>query len=293
MSWFKKYRIVPCFCILPFLMSCKESNRRYIIALLHEWEGKEISFPTNVAFTIQGRDSADFFKRNKCKVVTYIDSVGCTSCKLRLTAWKEFIHIVDSLRPDSVQFLFFFHPHKGINIHQILRMDGFIYPICIDERDSFNKLNKFPPDLNFQTFLLDKSNKVMAIGNPVHNPKVRDLYINIIQGKGETIEDEGIKTAISIKTTNLSLGVFDWQQEQKAEFILENAGDQPLVIDNVIASCGCVTTSYSKEPVRSNGSVSLSVKYKAERPEHFDKTIKVYCNAKSSPILLKITGDAR
>ena len=210
-----------------------------------------------------------------------------------LTAWKEFIHIVDSLRPDSVQFLFFFHPHKGINIHQILRMDGFIYPICIDERDSFNKLNKFPPDLNFQTFLLDKSNKVMAIGNPVHNPKVRDLYINIIQGKGETIEDEGIKTAISIKTTNLSLGVFDWQQEQKAEFILENAGDQPLVIDNVIASCGCVTTSYSKEPVRSNGSVSLSVKYKAERPEHFDKTIKVYCNAKSSLILLKITGDAR
>lgn len=37
--------------------------------------------------------------------------------------------------------------------------------------------------MNFHTFLLDKDNKVLAIGNPIHNPKVKELYLKIIQGE--------------------------------------------------------------------------------------------------------------
>ena len=36
------------------------------------------------------------------------------------------------------------------------------------------------------TFLLDRNNRVIAIGNPIYNPKVQELYLKII--KGETIE---------------------------------------------------------------------------------------------------------
>ncbi|WP_310591258.1 DUF1573 domain-containing protein [Bacteroides stercoris] len=32
--------------------------------------------------------------------------------------------------------------------------------------------------------------------------------------------------------------------------------------------------------------------YKAEHPEHFNKTITVYCNIESSPLVLKIMRDA-
>lgn len=55
---------------------------------------------------IQSKDTVGYFKRNMCKIVTCADSIGCTSCKLRLPAWKEFINVVDSLCQDSVQFLF-------------------------------------------------------------------------------------------------------------------------------------------------------------------------------------------
>lgn len=96
-----------------------------------------------------------------------------------------------------------------------------------------------------------------------------------------------------MKNRNFPLGIFGWQQEKSAKFVLENTGDQPLVIDDVVTSCGCVTVDYLKEPVRPNDTISLFVTYKAEQPGHFDKTIKVYCNAESSPVLLKITGDAR
>lgn len=27
----------------------------------------------------------------------------------------------------------------------------------------------------------DKDNKVMALGNPIHNPKVKELYIEVLQ----------------------------------------------------------------------------------------------------------------
>ena len=52
----------------------------------------------------------------------------------------------------------------------LLRRVHFSYPVCIDEKDSFNLLNKFPKDNRFQTFLLDKNKKVVAIGNPINNP---------------------------------------------------------------------------------------------------------------------------
>ena len=54
--------------------------------------------------------------------------------------------------------------------------------MCVDVDNRFNKLNNFPADMTFQTFLLDKNNKVVAIGNPIHNLKVRELYLKIIQG---------------------------------------------------------------------------------------------------------------
>lgn len=40
-------------------------------------------------------------------------------------------------------------------------------------------------------------------------------------------------------------------------------------------------------------SLAVKVTYKADHPEHFNKTIILYCNASASPLELKITGDAK
>ena len=39
-------------------------------------------------------------------------------------------------------------------------------------------------------------------------------------------------------------------------------------------------------------SADIQVTYRAEHPEHFEKTITVYCNTPTSPIRLKIRGNA-
>ena len=149
--------------------------------------------------------------------------------------------------------------------------------------------------MNFQTFLLDRNNRVIAIGNPIYNPKVKELYLKIIKGEKIERRDESkvIKTEVDASNISVSLGGFDWQEEQKATFILKNVGDKPLVIQDVATSCGCTTVAYSKEPALPGKEIDLEVVYKAEHPEHFDKTITVYCNTENSPLVLKISGDAK
>ncbi len=161
-------------------------------------------------------------------------------------------------------------------------------------QDSLNVLNHFPSETAFQTFLLDKDNKVVAIGNPIHNSKVKDLYLKIIKGETFVQEDESkqIVTKAAVDKSFIQMGSFNWQEEQKATFTLKNTGDKLLVIHDIVTSCGCTTMSYSKEPVRPGQEVTLEVAYKAEHPGYFDKTITVYCNAEGFPLKLRINGNA-
>jgi hypothetical protein len=72
------------------------------------------------------------------------------------------------------------------------------------------------------------------------------------------------------------MGDFDWKIPQTATFSLRNLGDHLLIIEDINASCGCTSVTYSKEPVPSGKSADIQVTYRAEHPEHFEKTITVY-----------------
>lgn len=191
-------------------------------------------------------------------------------------------------------FFFFFTPKKKKKINRILLENRFNYPICVDEHDSINILNHFPSNANFQTFLLNQNNKVLAIGNPVHNLKIRELYLKIISGDDfASVMDEKLQTDIRFEQESVDMGTFDWEQEQVVYFVLLNTGKEYLVINDVTTSCGCITVEYPQEPIRPGRKINLKVKYKADYPEHFNKTLRVHCNAKSSPFQLKISGNAK
>lgn len=277
------------------IQSCTDVREKKILALIQDWENREILFPVHCDFTILGKDTIDYGIRNDYKILTYVDSVGCISCKLQLREWKKYISEMDSLFDSSIQYLFFFSPEKKIDILRALQLSDFDYPICIDEEDSLNTLNNFPKIMSFHTFLLNKDNKVVAIGNPIHNPKIRELYVKLIRGDNMTQENDlkNHTTEVLLEKSSLSLDTFSWKEAQDTSFVLKNSGSHLLVIEGVDTSCGCISTSYPNKPVYPGDSVNLNVTYKADHSGHFDKTITVYCNAKSSPIVLKITGNAK
>ena len=286
-------KIVTLIMCIWMLASCEESREEAMLRLVNEWNGKEIKFPSRSVFTIQGKDTVDFeFGNADYKVVTYIDSVGCTSCKLQLPRWKKLVAEVDSLTDGRVPFLFYFHPKDMKELRYLTRRDDFTYPVCFDEKDELNRLNQFPTDMTFQTFLLDKDNKVVAMGNPVLNPKVKELYLNLVTGSHSSKSSKQT-TQVSVNQTELDFGTFPKEEKQEGSFVLTNTGNGLLVIQDIITSCGCTKVEYSKEPVRPGGMLEVKVIYEAEQAEYFRKTITVYYNANKSPLRLIVKGNSK
>ena len=279
-------------CVCLFFASCSESEKERLGRLVKEWEGKEILFPAHSTFTIQGKDTVDFdFKDAEYKIVTYVDSIGCTSCKLQLHRWKELMIEVDSLTGGCVPFVFYFHPKDIKELRNLIRREAFTYPVCFDEMDEFNRMNTFPNEMMFQSFLLDKRNRVLALGNPVQNPKVKEFYLNLIKGNGQMVSKNTL-TEVSINHTEMDLGSFSVSDKQECNFILTNTGNSLLVIQDITTSCGCTKVKYKKEPVPPGGTLKVIVTYDAEQAEHFNKSVMVYCNVKKSPIRLIVKGNA-
>ena len=164
------------------LLSCKESEEHRIARLKEAWMGKSIYYPVDSVFESFETDSIRKYslKRMDYTIVTYVDSTKRTSKDLKLEKWKKFLNDFKTVAQGKATCLFYLHSKNKSELVCTLRNSCFNYPVCIDEEDIFNKLNHFPADNLFQTFLVDKENKILAMGNPVEDPKVKALYLKII-----------------------------------------------------------------------------------------------------------------
>jgi hypothetical protein len=77
-------------------------------------------------------------------------------------------------------------------------------------------------------------------------------------------------------------------------FEVTNTGNAPVVIANAMASCGCTTPEWSKDPIMPGGKSSIKVGYNTSgRPNAFTKTITVTSNAENSTVVLTIKGNVK
>ena len=78
-------------------------------------------------------------------------------------------------------------------------------------------------------------------------------------------------------------------------FAFENVGEQPLVINQAIASCGCTVPEYTKEPVKPGEKGEIKVTYNGagKFPGHFKKSITVRTNGAVEMTRLYIEGDMK
>lgn len=271
-----------------FLSACQDKQKEIITLLVKEWQGKQILFPENMVFTRFASDTTNFvIPTSDYKVLVFVDSIGCTSCKLQLSRWKEFIRYTDSISQKNIPFLFFFQFDDQWEIHSLLIRENFDKPICLDRSDSLNQLNHFPKDIRFQVFLLDKNNKVVVIGNPVHNPNVKELYLEEI-GRKQPVAP--IQTTVKVEKESLLLETIPLGKSKDTLSTLVNTGDQPLVIIDVTTTCGCAQTLFDKHPVQPGESLHIKVGVTPENKGLFDETITVKCNT-NQLIKLNVRGN--
>ena len=278
-----------------FFISCKDNPKEEIARIVTEWQGKKVTFPDDMVFTLYGQDTVRYeIPESDYKILLYVDSVGCTSCKLQLHEWKGLIKEVDSLTFGTVPVLLFFHPKDKRELAYLLKRDGMDIPVCFDDEDRLNTINQFPSRDDFQCFLLDKDNKVVYIGNPIHNTRIREIYLSQIaldtHGE-ETVDSSPERTIVHVDQTEFDLGNLKQGEPVTVTALVHNKGNSPLIIYNTRASCGCTDIDYNKKPVLPGDTLKIKITYNAEDAGYFNRTVSIHGNMGISPIILRLKGN--
>ena len=108
-----------------------------------------------------------------------------------------------------------------------------------------------------------------------------------------TVSAQTKQPQISWDKTTHNFGVFKEEAGlQTAVFEFTNVGEEPLVLTNVKASCGCTATDYTKEPIEKGKKGFVKASYNPQnRPGKFNKSITVTSNCEAPTTILTISGE--
>lgn len=73
-------------------------------------------------------------------------------------------------------------------------------------------------------------------------------------------------------------------------FTIQNISSEPLLLENVQASCGCTTPEWSRAPIAPGAEASIKVGYNAYAEGHFNKTVTIFYNNGQTKALI-ISGE--
>jgi hypothetical protein len=80
--------------------------------------------------------------------------------------------------------------------------------------------------------------------------------------------------------------------KQSFDIDVTNTGNAPLVIQNIVASCGCTQPDWTKQPIPPGGNGKITALYDpTNRPGQFNKTLSVYTNSKPEVVVLTLKGE--
>lgn len=234
-----------------FILSCARSRSSEFV---QSFTGQELKFPDGLTFQIQSDtieydlDDADF------TIVTYLDSTGCTSCRMKLHEWNHVINEFKALPNLDVNFVMILHSTKPKEINYLLKKDSFLHPVSFDYNNDFAKLNQLPKEYEYHTFLLDSNKEVVLIGNPVLNPKVLDLYQKVIMD-GLSIENQ----AVSVPIGALQVG-----ETSTTQIKIHNQCGHQHTLQAIVPSCECISACMNKDSVSPDETTMLEINYVAD-----------------------------
>ena len=115
----------------------------------------------------------------------------------------------------------------------------------------------------------------------------------IMLGMGTAI-GQSPQSEIVFEKTSHDFGTFSEDSSSvSCQFVFQNTGDAPLIINQAIASCGCTVPNYTEKPVMpgEKGVITVTYNGKGRYAGPFQKVITVTSNAKTRYVRLRIAGN--
>lgn len=176
-------KVLPIILSVLLFFSCGNDSK--IKKELKILQSQSIIIPNNVKVLINGKDTVmNSFMDSELKLIFYIDSAGCSSCAIKdIYLWNDFVEYAEEF-DNRLKYYFIFSPKKNdeYSVRFALKTNNFDYPVILDSKGEFKKRNPhIPKNPLLHTFLLDKDNKVILVGNPLNNPKIEEMFYKIVE----------------------------------------------------------------------------------------------------------------
>ena len=270
--------------LLSSLLSACGSRLSHEREMLSQLVGKEIIIPENLTFSVMDREVDIDFGDADFTIITYIDSAGCTPCKMKLPIWDNVINEFKANDSVTVDFVMIIDAPKTKKIDFVLRRDDFGHPVCMDSLGVFIAANSLPEDEAYHTLLLDSDRKIIAVGNPAINPKIREVYRQAITGNPKPKPRMCTPAA-------MALGAVTPGDTIERQFQIVNSTDTTLTVQEIVASCDCTSAVLSTDLIPSGSEAVVPVKLIADSTAGaFSRYVNVFFNERNNPERLTLHG---
>lgn len=172
------------FVVILFFPSCKSAEKsdyaRIIMSLQQKPIDCKLDSMQSLSYDIAQLVSPDSFDY---KLIVFSDSTECSPCVLKtLFKWKEFKNKAELVNNKFAVFFIFSPPKQDEDfLYLSLRGNALRNQMFFDNEYLFRRSNpSIPDDKAFHTFLLDKNNNVILVGNPIENEKIKELMLKEI-----------------------------------------------------------------------------------------------------------------
>lgn len=121
--------------------------------------------------------------------------------------------------------------------------------------------------------------------------KILNLLAVVVFGVSAQAQS-GAKIEFKDKDNTIDYGTVSKDDNGSRTFIFTNTGDEPLIITNVISTCGCTVPSKPTEPIMPGKTGKIEVKYNMS-PGPIRKSMTVESNAinyEGGKVPIKIKG---
>ena len=269
--------------VLAIVSSCKKSSRDVYAEAVEGWIGREILFPDSM-MTVTGEMIAS--PTTDFTIVSYYDSTGCTGCRMKLPFWNEFMNKVQSNNPDLKVSLYMVVSTKDKDeLNHLIKKFKFSYPIAYDPYNRMGTLNRFLEDGRLQTFLIDRNNTVVAIGNPLETKDMEDFYLHTFFSSDEGSHDPDYRD-----TYEFDFGKINPGQLVSHDFNLKNNTDDTIKVMDMVTSCECINTSVSQKVIPPKTDFRVSINFQDTVRGDFFRSASLLLDSNKPEIRFEVSG---
>lgn len=275
--------------LLLLLSACSgNADRERMQRIVEEWQGRQIELPDVMTDFLTG-DTIDLSDAD-FTILTYVDSAGCTGCKMRLALWKAFLDDLVDVSDVDTKFVMVVNTHMENDLNETLSKYSFVYPLYRDSTNLIFLQNGLPNESKYQTFLLNKNLEVIALGSPVSTYEIESMYKDIISGG--LVMSKSFDSVIQVSENFINLGELKQGEVASRQIKFANKGKKSVIVDNVSSSCDCIQLSFPTITIYPSEDTSASLIFKGDSVVgEFERTIKVSYENIEYPTMINVSGN--